>query len=118
MTLPIIPAALEILCRRWSENQDHPPSTFVFLSLNPTSKTGHLHDIRDSWEALLRRAGIEDFQVHDLRRSLGSWQTITGASPPSSANHWATKANKQPLFMRECTLIPYARALKNAVEVI
>jgi integrase len=32
------------------------------------------------WQALLKRAGMADFRIHDLRRSLGSWQAISGAS--------------------------------------
>ena len=32
------------------------------------------------WREILKRADIEDLRIHDLRRSLGSWQTITGAS--------------------------------------
>jgi len=29
---------------------------------------------------LLERAGLKDLRIHDLRRSLGSWQALAGAS--------------------------------------
>ena len=32
------------------------------------------------WAALLKRAEVNDLRLHDLRRSLGSWQAATGAS--------------------------------------
>jgi integrase len=35
---------------------------------------------KTAWARILQRAGIEDLRIHDLRRSLGSWQVKTGAS--------------------------------------
>ena len=32
------------------------------------------------WKRILQRAGIENLRIHDLRRSLGSWQAATGAN--------------------------------------
>ena len=32
------------------------------------------------WARLLKRAGLQDRRLHDLRRSLGSWQAIGGSS--------------------------------------
>jgi integrase len=32
------------------------------------------------WQALLKRAKVPDLRIHDLRRSLGSWQALGGAS--------------------------------------
>lgn len=52
-------------------------SGFVFPA---ASATGHVTPPKKRWQALIARAGIEDLRIHDLRRSLGSWQAITGAS--------------------------------------
>ena len=35
---------------------------------------------KKAWARLLERAGIENLRIHDLRRTLGSWQAKTGAS--------------------------------------
>ena len=35
---------------------------------------------KKGWKRILERAGIEDLRIHDLRRTLGSWQAKTGAS--------------------------------------
>jgi integrase len=44
------------------------------------SKTGHIACPAHSRKKLLETAEIENFWMHDLRRNLGSYQTITGAS--------------------------------------
>lgn len=44
------------------------------------TRTGHIADPRKSWARVLKRSGLENLRPHDLRRSLGSWQTIQGAS--------------------------------------
>ncbi|MDP2025869.1 site-specific integrase [Sulfuriferula sp.] len=72
VVVALVPEALEIL-----QSRDPQKSGFVF----PTeSKTGYLSPPAKRWQALLARAGMADFRIHDLRRSLGSWQAITGAS--------------------------------------
>lgn len=40
------------------------------------SSSGHLEDPKRPWQALLKRAGISDFRLHDLRRTQGSYQAI------------------------------------------
>ncbi|MFZ4702524.1 MAG: site-specific integrase, partial [Candidatus Methylumidiphilus sp.] len=42
--------------------------------------TGHLVEPKKGWKRVLERAGLEDVRLHDLRRTLGSWQAKTGAS--------------------------------------
>lgn len=118
MTLPLIPATLEILERRWRENQGlDRPSTFVFPTLIQ-SKSGHLADIRDSWGALLKRAGIDDFRMHDLRRSLGSWQTITGASTAVVGKSLGHKSQQATAIYSRMHLDPVRQSIERAVEAM
>jgi integrase len=44
--------------------------------------TGHLVEPKTAWKRILKRAGLTDLRLHDLRRSLGSWEAATGASLP------------------------------------
>jgi len=44
------------------------------------SKTGYMTPPKKRWRALLKRAEVKNLRIHDLRRSLGSWQAISGAS--------------------------------------
>lgn len=86
--VPLPSPALEILRRRLlSRETSGPadpnntakrlPSEYVFPGLHGH---GHLQDPMRQWRGILERAGIEDLRIHDLRRSLGSWQSKTGAS--------------------------------------
>ena len=52
-------------------------SAFVFPG---EGKSGHLVEPKNGWKRILARAGIDDLRIHDLRRTLGSWQAKTGAS--------------------------------------
>jgi integrase len=42
--------------------------------------TGHLVEPKKAWAKILQRANIADLRLHDLRRTMGSWQAKTGAS--------------------------------------
>lgn len=73
--IPLITQAWDIL----KEMHKHANDDWVFSS-NAGSKSGHFEDLHRPWYALLKRAGIEDLRIHDLRRTFGSYQAITGAS--------------------------------------
>ncbi len=72
-TLPLTNEALQILIERKTTKS----GKFVFTG---TGKSGHLIEPKKGWIRILKRAGIENLRLHDLRRSLGSWQAKTGAS--------------------------------------
>jgi len=71
-TVALSPEAVEIL-----RNRDYSKSPFVFPG---EGKTGHLVEPKKAWRRVLDRAGIDNLRIHDLRRTLGSWQAKTGAS--------------------------------------
>jgi len=76
----LAPAAVEILQRRADANaaQDEAKqSEYVFPSCG---KTGHVTEPKTAWKRIIDRAGIDNLRLHDLRRTLGSWQAAAGAS--------------------------------------
>jgi integrase len=87
-TVTLSPEVIEIL----SERQQVANSEWVFPG---TGKTGHLVEPKKGWQRLLDRAGLSDLRIHDLRRTLGSWQAKTGASLLTigkSLNHKSTQS--------------------------
>ncbi len=73
MLIPLVDEAIEILNHR----RELASSVFVFPS---HGKTGHLQEPKKGWQRVIKRAGLENVRLHDLRRTMGSFQTITGAS--------------------------------------
>jgi integrase len=65
--------ALDVLKRRRAALSGE----YVFPS---HGKRGHLVEPKGAWERLRERSGLPDLRIHDLRRTLGSWQAAGGAS--------------------------------------
>jgi len=73
----LAPAAVDILQRRAETADKGKPSQYVFPSWG---KKGHITEPKGAWRNILSRAGLHDLHLHDLRRTLGSWQAACGAS--------------------------------------
>jgi integrase len=71
----LMPEAVKVLRDRLRRRDGDSP--WVFPS---HGKTGHLVDLKRSWQRLRQRAQIPDVTQHDLRRTLGSWQAGQGTS--------------------------------------
>ncbi len=72
-TVTLSPEAIEVLRNRIPAEA----TIFVFPGIG---KQGHLAEPKKGWQRILDRAGISDLRIHDLRRTLGSWQAKQGAS--------------------------------------
>ncbi len=70
----LVPEVVEILKQRQQQANDN---IYVFPS---TGKHGHLVEPKKGWQRIRERAKIDNIRIHDLRRTLGSWQARTGAS--------------------------------------
>jgi integrase len=71
--IPLSPLVHDILKRR----REATKSQWVFSSGN---RGGHIVDPKWGWKRIIKRAGLQDVRPHDLRRTLGSWQALLGAS--------------------------------------
>lgn len=83
-TVPLVGPVLEIL----QERRKKTLSFFVFPGRK--SGSGHLEEPKRAWKRICQAAGIDGARIHDLRRTMGSWQAMTGASLPiigRSLNH-------------------------------
>lgn len=72
--VPLSPEAINLLQERSKLKEND----WVFPSA--TSKSGHLEEPKSAWKRILKKAGLQDLRLHDLRRTLGSWQAATGAN--------------------------------------
>lgn len=55
-------------------------ATSEWVLPSETSSSGHYEEPKRAWRTLLKNAGIENLHLHDLRRTLGSYQAIGGSS--------------------------------------
>lgn len=69
---PLMPEALAILSKRKTQTN----SEWVFPSSR--SKSGHLTKPESAWAEVIKRAGLNDLHLHDLRRTLASYQALEG----------------------------------------
>jgi len=110
-TVPLVKAAMNILnCRR--EKSSDP---WVFPG---SGKTGHLVEPKKAWKRILERAGIEDLRLHDLRRSLGSWQAATGANLSIIGKTLAHKNLNTTAIYARLNLEPVRQSMDVATDAI
>jgi len=74
LTVVLSPESAEILRRRREEVNG---AEYVFPG---HGKTRHLVEPKSAWARVVKGAKLNDCRMHDLRRTLGSWQAATGAS--------------------------------------
>jgi integrase len=72
--VPLIPSAVSILESRQLNNH----TAWVFPSSK--SSTGYRTRFQVSWGKLRESTNLRDLNIHDLRRTLASWEAMTGAN--------------------------------------
>lgn len=90
--LPLTSEALAVLQRRAQKRKGN----WVFPSIR--SDSGHITKVDKAWEAVKVRSGLSDARIHDLRRTLASWQALTGANLSviaATLNHKDFKSTKR-----------------------
>ena len=73
VTIALVEQAMEVLQRRWEQAENE----WVFYS--PTSKSGHVEDIKRAWASILEKAQITNLRIHDLRHTLATYLIANGA---------------------------------------
>ncbi len=108
--VPLIAHAITILKERYKNRS----SDWVFPSL--TSKSGHIEEPKNAWKNLLTRAGIEDLRIHDLRRTLGSWQAATGANSYIIGKSLGHKTQQATAIYARLNIDPVRESVTRAVD--
>ena len=109
-TVTLSPEAVAVLESRKADGGE-----FVFPG---EGKTKHIVEPKKAWATLLKAAGIENLRIHDLRRTLGSWQARTGASLPiigKSLNH---KTHQATAIYARLDLDPVRQSVNTATAAM
>ena len=110
-TVALVEPVVELL----RERKRQATSVFVFPG---KGATGHLVEPKRGWTRICKAAGIEGTRIHDLRRTMGSWQAKTGASLPvigKSLNH---KSQTTTAIYARLDLDPVRSAMEKAAAAM
>lgn len=88
---------------------------WVFAS---SGRTGHLIEPKSGWKRILQRAEIKDLRLHDLRRTLGSWQAITGANSFMIGQSLGHKSSQSTAIYARLNIDPVRDSVEKATNAI
>ncbi len=81
-------------------------------------RTGHLMEPKMGWKRILERAGIKDLRLHDLRRTLGSWQAATGANSFMIGHSLGHKSSQSTAVYARLNLDPVRDSVEKATQAM
>lgn len=110
-TVPLVSQAVEIVSRRMQTRR----SDFVFAS---DSVTGHIVSPKKAWHDIMMSAGIADLRIHDLRRTLGSWQAVQGTSLPIIGKSLGHRTASATQIYARLNLDPVREAVTAATDAL
>ena len=111
MDIPIVADAEEVLERRKKTTS----SVFVFPG---KGKTGHYGEPKRAWRTMLNRAELTDVRLHDLRRTMGSYQTMTGTSTAIVGKTLGHKSPASTAVYARMNLDPVRASMETAVAAM
>jgi integrase len=111
MDIPIVDDALAILKKRKKSSN----SMLVFPG---KGKTGHYQEPKRAWTTMLKRAGLTDVRLHDLRRTMGSYQTMTGASTAIVGKTLGHKSPASTAVYARLNLDPVRDSMEKAIGLM
>lgn len=112
VVVPLVPAAVAILEARCKTAN---VSRWVFPG---RGRTGHLVEPKLAWARIIKRAGLSDVRIHDLRRSLGSWQAMGGASLPIIGKSLGHRRSVTTEIYARLQLDPVRNSVESATTAI
>ncbi len=110
-TVPLTESVLEIL-------QDRRTNTSSFFVFPGKGITGHLVEPKTAWKRICKAAGIEDVRVHDLRRTMGSWQAIAGSSLPVIGKSLGHKSQQATAIYSRLDLDPVRASMEKGAAAM
>jgi integrase len=113
MTVPLTPEAVLILKER--KQQKIVNAVWVFPG---SGETGHLVEPKRAWANLVETAGLTGLRIHDLRRTLGSWQARQGSSLTIIGKSLGHKSQTATAIYSRLDLDPVRESVESATAAI
>ena len=111
--VPLTREAAAVLARRIEGRKAE--CAWVFPS---HGESGHIVDLKRAWEDFRKRAGVPDLRIHDLRRTLGSWQADAGVSLPTIGKSLGHKSLQATEVYSQVSLGPVRQAVSKATRAM
>ena len=112
LRVPLVAKVIEVLKSRL---QKYEQREWVFEG---AGKTGHLVDPKAGWKRILQQSGIKNLRLHDLRRTVGSWQAATGANSYIIGGTLGHKDQKSTAVYARLNIDPIRAALEKATDAM
>jgi integrase len=106
----LAPEAIEVLKLREGRHKK-----WVFPG---SGKSGHLESPKGGVSSIFKQAGLEGVRIHDLRRTLGSWQAINGSSLLVIGKSLGHKSIASTLIYARLTQAPVRQSVKSATAAM
>lgn len=110
LRLPLTQQAMDLFTRM------RETATGPWLFPSATSQSGHLEEPKNRWKALLKSANIENLRIHDLRRTYGSYQAITGASMLVIGKSLGHKSQQSTEIYSRLSMDPVRESVQTATD--
>ena len=111
ITVPLVDQAYNILKYMYNNAVS---KEWVFPGSH--SASGHYSDPKSAWKTLLKQAGLENLRLHDLRRTLGSYQAISGSSLAIIGKSLGHKSVSATQVYARLSMDPVRNSMQNAVD--
>lgn len=109
--VPLVPPAVEILTAR----RDEVEAEWVFPG---PGKSGHVEEPKKAWATLCEKAGLHDLRIHDLRRTMGSYQAAGNTSLQIIGQSLGHKSMQATQVYSRLQLAPVRKAMEDAVSTM
>lgn len=112
MIVPLIEPVMQILHARKAV------SSSIFVLGSRLSASGHIEEPKKAWKTLLNKANLANVRLHDLRRTMGSYQTMTGASSTIVGKTLGHKSTQATQAYARLNLDPVRDSMEKAVDLM
>lgn len=110
LDVPLTKEAIKLLNSIKNETE------WVFPS--PKSSSGHLQDPKKAWNRILKNANIKNLRIHDIRRTLASYQAIGGTPLNIIGRTLGHKSSEATQIYARLTTDPVRESMEKATAIM